>query len=195
MRALGPRGGRSLSRGGDLSGDRSNYSREDLHHRDSQDDYSYSSYTRSSYSSYSYYSDSAYSSDRHGSPLSPLSPEKAVEGDHEQHRHHVHHRHRGDPHTPENTGWPKHGHHKQDRLHHRDEAAPEEPPTEDTGNINDNLDQDSKASSITMGDASIPEPSRKALGGGWEKIEESGNVFYYNSTTNEVSNSPPRGIE
>jgi hypothetical protein len=57
------------------------------------------------------------------------------------------------------------------------------------------LDADSKASSITMGDAaSIPEPSRKALGGGWERIEESGNVFYYNTTTNEVRNDPPEGV-
>jgi hypothetical protein len=121
--------------------------------------------------------------------MSPLSPEK----DHEQHRHHVHQRHHGDPHSPDNAGGANHGHHVHGHHHH--DKAQGEPPAEEQGNINDNLEQDSKASSITMGDASIPEPSRKALGGGWEKIEESGNVFYYNKNTNEVSNSPPRGFE
>ena len=84
-------------------------------------------------------------------------------------------------------------HHKHIHRYRHDEVA-EEFPSENVDDAYLNHELDSKASSITMGDASIPEPSRITLGGGWEKIEESGNVFYYNSTTNEVSNSPPRGV-
>ena len=47
----------------------------------------------------------------------------------------------------------------------------------------------STESSITMGDMPTMEPSRQALGGGWERIDEGDTTFYYNAATNEVHES------
>ena len=176
------------------------------------DDYSYSSYTRSSYSSYSYYSDysdSEYDSrgerygqdrDEHPGP----SPRRSPKGE-SNHHHHVHHKHHGEPLTAENTGdfhhkgRHVHGHHRGDRDKTlRKQTNGPNPQHADPDEYTEGPEKGlrtglaSAESSITMGDIPSMEPSRQALGGGWERIDEGDTTFYFNAATNEVRTSPPR---